>query len=117
MRSITTLMGLLGKGTVLYCADMMYSGHTLSCMVGSIASICLVARHDFNLPEKCLPWLKWILYFIFAMFPVFESIVIVASRFHYSADVYVSILLVLLAWSSEPITRLLQYLADYKTKN
>lgn len=99
---LNSFLSLGGKGAVRYCSDMMYSGHTFFCTIICFSISRLVMKHN-AVPNRSL---RLSVYALLAAIPVIEALAVVATKFHYSVDVFVAIILTALVWSYPPIDKL-----------
>lgn len=108
---------ILGSGSggarrMRYCGDMLISGHTYFAVLFSLSSWEMTRRcavvagtpepPDSSLQKNLKRFSNFVL--VVALLCVLTEISLVAmARFHYSVDMYLSILLVLALWDSSPI--------------
>jgi hypothetical protein len=87
-----------GKGAVRYCADMMFSGHTVCCALACVSLLQILQKHGVL---KNMPFvLRAHVYAVLVGLPLFEGLAVVATAFHYSVDVFVAWLLTFLMWTN-----------------
>jgi hypothetical protein len=92
---ITEIFGINHKH-MRYCSDMLLSGHTYFIVLFSIASYKMITIINPNLNQ----FYKRLIQIIICSYIVLEVLLILISKFHYTIDVMIAIILVLLLWDS-----------------
>jgi hypothetical protein len=93
------VVGIRGK-RVRYCSDMMVSGHTYFAVVFSIAAYKQLVHSAKNLPDFTGKCLQRTVAIVCCMCLVVEVLLVAAARFHYTVDVLMAIILVVLLFDS-----------------
>merc|ERR1711972_843254 len=93
------VVGIRGK-RVRYCSDMMVSGHTYFAVLFSIAAYKQVAHSARVFSEFTRKWLQRSVLLVCCVCLAVEMLLVAAARFHYTVDVLMAIVLVVLLFDS-----------------
>merc|ERR1712039_699186 len=93
------IVGIRGK-RVRYCSDMMVSGHTYFAVLFSVAAYKQAARSARTYSEFTRRWLQRGVASVCCICLVVEMLLVAAARFHYTVDVLMAIILVVLLFDS-----------------
>jgi len=75
-----------------YCSDMMLSGHTFYVVLYNIASYDIISRYINNI--ICI-----IIKLLLIIIVIIEIILILISKFHYTIDVLLALIMVILLYN------------------
>jgi len=89
-----------------YCSDMLLSGHTYFVVLFSIASYKMITIINPDLNQSS----RRLIQVIILIYIGLEVLLILISKFHYTVDILIAIVLVLLLWDSSLVNNISQNL-------
>jgi hypothetical protein len=101
------IMGLNNKH-MRYCADMMLSGHTFYVVLYNIATYDIITKYIKNVI------ICFIIKMILISIIIIEIILILISKFHYTSDVLLSLVIVILLYNFTYINKINNNYENYE---
>jgi len=100
---ITEIFGINNQH-MRYCSDMLLSGHTYFVVLFSIASYKIVTVINPDLSQS----FRRLIQIIILIYIGLEVLLILISKFHYTVDILIAIVLVVLLWDSSLVNNISQ---------
>lgn len=88
-------------GAFVFCGDMMWSGHSMMMVAGTIVLIHMIHRYKHAYALLKMAWVRRILIALLLLTNMCVMGLLIATKMHYSVDIFIAVIITVLLFSNE----------------